>query len=48
MTEPIACGTHIVQEQHRVTIGKAMCEAHGIRYGDPVEVWIKPYVKEED
>ena len=41
MTDTINAGERRIDAQHRVLLGKDICEAHGIRPDDRVEVWVK-------
>ena len=47
MTDMINVGERRIDAQHRVLLGKDICEAHGIRPDDRVEVWVRKVNKHD-
>lgn len=45
LQEMIPCGTRIIQEQYRITAGKAECGGSDVHVGDLVEVWVRKVKK---
>ena len=46
MTDMINVGERRIDAQHRVLLGKTVCEAHDRSPGDMVEIWVRK-IKEE-